>query len=93
LKIRPFTRSDYDAARALWERSEGVGLSGADEREAIFAFLERNPDMRFVATTTEGKLIGTILGLKALRGIGAEERKNLALFSMATNDGTALVQG
>jgi ribosomal protein S18 acetylase RimI-like enzyme len=141
LEIRPFEQSDYDAARALWERSEGVGLSGADERAAIFTFLKRNPNISFVAIT-DGKLIGTILcghdgrrglihhlvtdlahrrrgvasallksGLKALRGagidrchllvfrsneaglsfwrnIGAEERKTLALFSMATsNDG------
>lgn len=69
LQIRPFERSDYDAARALWERSEGLGLGSADEPEAIFAFLERNPGLSFVAHA-EGKLIGTILcGNDGRRGL------------------------
>jgi len=104
IEIRPFTRSDYDAARPLWERSEGVGLSAADEQQAIFAFLERNPDMSFVAIL-EGKLIGTILcGHDGRRGLihhlvtDSDHRRGgvgseLAIFSIATNNGTALVQG
>jgi N-acetylglutamate synthase len=139
LKIRPFEPSDYPGARALWERCGGVGLSAADERASIHAFLDRNPKLSFVASLGD-ELIGTILcghdgrrglihhlavapdhrrrgvgaallkrGLTALRGagidkchllvfrsnesglsfwrsVGAEERKNLALFSMVTND-------
>jgi hypothetical protein len=38
LKIRAFEVSDYVAARALWERTEGVGLSLADERESLALF-------------------------------------------------------
>lgn len=68
-EIRPFERSDYDAARALWERSEGLGLGSADERVPIFAFLARNPGSSFVAQA-DGKLIGTILcGHDGRRGL------------------------
>jgi ribosomal protein S18 acetylase RimI-like enzyme len=68
LKIRAFEASDYVAARALWERTEGVGLSSADERDAICAFLARNPNMSFVAVDEE--IVGTILcGHDGRRGL------------------------
>ena len=139
MKIRTFESSDYVAARALWEQSEGVGLSAADEAPAILAFLARNPNMSFAAV--DGQLVGTVLcghdgrrglihhlvaatshrrrgigtallkrSLEALRRegiakchllvfrsneagaafwrqVGAEEREELAVFSMMTNDG------
>ena len=67
--IRPFEASDYDAARALWERSAGVGLSEADERGAIEAFLVRNPGLSFVAEA-DGRLAGTVLcGHDGRRGL------------------------
>ena len=59
MRIRAFEPSDYAAARALWEATDGVGLSAADEREAICAYLARNPAMSFVAEDPE--LVGTIL--------------------------------
>ncbi len=49
IKIRVFEPKDYDAARKLWERTEGVGLSGADEKAPILSFLARNPGLSFVA--------------------------------------------
>lgn len=68
MNIRPFEPSDYAAARALWERSEGVGLSSADEPEAIRSYLARNPGMSFVAE--EDGLVGTILcGHDGRRGL------------------------
>jgi N-acetylglutamate synthase len=68
LRIRPFEPSDYESARALWERTAGVGLSAADEPEAIRAFLRRNPGMSFVAD--DGEIIGTILcGHDGRRGL------------------------
>jgi ribosomal protein S18 acetylase RimI-like enzyme len=53
----------------LWERSEGVGLSAADERASIDAFLKRNPRLSFVASAGD-ELIGTILcGHDGRRGL------------------------
>ncbi len=68
LRIREFTMADYDAAYALWDRAEGVGLSQADERDNIAGFLEHNPGMSFVAED-DGTLVGAILcGTDARRG-------------------------
>lgn len=68
MKIRPFEPSDYAAARALWERTQGVGLSSADEPQAILSFLVRNPAMSFVAD--DGAIVGTILcGHDGRRGL------------------------
>jgi predicted N-acetyltransferase YhbS len=53
----------------LWERSEGVGLSAADERAPIDAFLKRNPKLSFVAAAGD-ELIGTVLcGHDGRRGL------------------------
>ena len=51
----------YDDVYALWRRCEGVGLSNADSREAIQAYLDRNPGMSFVARA-DGSIVGAILG-------------------------------
>ena len=58
--IQPFALSAYDEVLALWRRCEGIGLSGADSREAMAAYLERNPGMSFVALA-DGKAVGAIL--------------------------------
>ena len=51
---------DYDEVLALWEKSEGVGLSGADSRESIARYLERNPGLSFVARD-DGEIVGAVL--------------------------------
>ena len=52
---------DYNEAYGLWKATDGVGLSSADEPEAVGRYLIRNPDLSFVAY--EGPLlVGTILG-------------------------------
>jgi putative acetyltransferase len=58
--IVPFTIDLYDQVYELWRRCEGVGLSDADSRAAIARYLERNPDMSFVALE-ESTIIGTVL--------------------------------
>src|SRR6185369_10660850 len=56
-------------ARALWVKSDGVGLSSADEPDALAAFLSRNPGQSFVAVYT-GEIVGTILcGHDGRRGL------------------------
>lgn len=58
--VRPFLISDYDQALELWRRCEGIGLSEADGRVAIAAYLDRNPGMSLVAVV-DGAVAGTIL--------------------------------
>ena len=59
--IRPITIDDYDAMIALWRSLPGIGLSEADSRLNITAYLDRNPGMS-LAALRDGELIGTILG-------------------------------
>ncbi len=67
-RIREFTMADYDSAYALWETTEGIGLSQADERHHIASFLEHNPGMSFIAEEG-GVLVGAVLcGSDARRG-------------------------
>ncbi|HEX9018928.1 MAG TPA: GNAT family N-acetyltransferase [Anaerolineaceae bacterium] len=59
--IACLTMQDYEDAVALWRSTEGIGLSSADSREAITAYLERNPGMSFVARGQQGELLGAVL--------------------------------
>lgn len=58
--VRPFTIAWHTAAYRLWDACDGVGLCEADSREAIDAYLRRNPGMSFVAVAGQ-KLVGTVL--------------------------------
>ena len=58
--IEPMTMDHYDEVIALWKKSENVGLSSADEREKIKAYLDRNPGMSFVANEN-GVIVGAAL--------------------------------
>jgi N-acetylglutamate synthase len=60
MTITPFTMSDYDPVIALWQMSDGVGLSDADSPEKIQFYLERNPGMSFIARQ-EGVIVGAVL--------------------------------
>lgn len=61
IDIREFSVADYAAARSLWDRSEGMGLSDADSPEGVERFLARNPGTSFVAED-DGLVVATILG-------------------------------
>jgi N-acetylglutamate synthase len=54
-QIRQMHVTDYDPVLALWQTTEGLGLSAADQRPAIERYLQRNPGMSFVAV--DGKQI------------------------------------
>lgn len=60
VNIREMTIDDYDEVFALWQISEGIGLSTADERDAIAMYLHRNPGTSFVVLD-EGQLVAAIL--------------------------------
>ena len=55
-----FGFADYDDAVALWQATEGMGLSAADAPERIAAYLARNPGMSFTARE-DGLLVGAVL--------------------------------
>lgn len=58
--IEEMSINQYDHILALWQTSDGVGLSEADSRENIASFLERNPGFSFAAVDGE-RLVGVIL--------------------------------
>jgi ribosomal protein S18 acetylase RimI-like enzyme len=58
--IESMTMDHYDEVMALWKKSENIGLSSADQREKIQAYLDRNPGMSFVAKDN-GAIVGAAL--------------------------------
>ena len=58
--IRAMEIEDYEDVLALWESSEGVGLSSADAKRSIAVFLERNPGLSHIAHRGE-QLVGAVL--------------------------------
>jgi ribosomal protein S18 acetylase RimI-like enzyme len=60
IQVRDFTMEDYDGAVALWKRETHIGLSSADGRDALEAFLRRNSGLSKVMIRG-GRLTGTVL--------------------------------
>lgn len=68
MTIRPMTIEDYDAVIRLWLQTEGMSVRDADSRENIALYLDRNPNLSFVAIS-EGNIIGAVLvGTDGRRG-------------------------
>ena len=55
-----FTMKDYQKVIALWESCGGIGLSSADSRDGIEAYLKRNSGMSFVARF-KNEIVGAVL--------------------------------
>ena len=53
--IHQFKIELFENVFALWKRCEGVGLSDADARQSIQAYLDRNPGMSFIANEYKQK--------------------------------------
>ncbi|MCC7429571.1 GNAT family N-acetyltransferase [bacterium] len=60
VKISEMKIKHYNEVFALWEKTEGVGLSEADSKENIEKYLQRNPKNSFIASENE-KIIGAVL--------------------------------
>lgn len=58
--IREMEIEDYNEVISLWKKTEGIGLSKADERENIEFFLNRNRGLSYVFIINN-KIIGTVL--------------------------------
>ncbi|MEZ9060198.1 GNAT family N-acetyltransferase [Vibrio pelagius] len=60
--------SDYQQVMNLWSETEGMQLREADSEENIGKYLERNPNLSFVALQ-EDQIVGAILvGTDGRRG-------------------------
>lgn len=82
-EISEFTLADYADVIKLWRSTAGIGLSSADTRERIGAYLERNPGFSFVARQ-EGLLAGAVLcGHDGRRGL----LHHLAVYPQYRNQG------
>lgn len=58
--LRIMTLDDYEAVIALMRDTPGISLRDADSREATARYLQRNPDMSFVAQI-DGELCGCVM--------------------------------
>lgn len=67
-EIRPFTMEAYERVFALWQQSEGVGLSEEDSEAGIRAYLDRNPGMSFIATVGDAVVGAVLCGHDGRRG-------------------------
>jgi N-acetylglutamate synthase len=66
--VLPFEPQDYEQVMALWQATEGLTLREVDSREAILAYLARNPGLSFVARDGD-VLVGAVLaGTDGRRG-------------------------
>lgn len=59
ISYREMSIADYQKVYNLWDKTEGIGLSDADEKENIARFLDRNPGTSFVAN--DGNLLVGVL--------------------------------
>ncbi|MCX7024659.1 MAG: GNAT family N-acetyltransferase [Spirochaetes bacterium] len=60
IEYRKLVIADYDELITLWSDMPGIGISAADERDRLEAFLEVNGEACFVAVDG-GKIVGTAL--------------------------------
>ncbi|HAS27359.1 GNAT family N-acetyltransferase [Vibrio splendidus] len=68
VNIREMAISDYDSVIALWCQTEGMSIRGADSKESIASYLDRNPGLSFVAESNN-EIIGAVLvGTDGRRG-------------------------
>ncbi|MCZ4292632.1 GNAT family N-acetyltransferase [Vibrio sinaloensis] len=68
VNIREMEIADYDKVIALWGQTEGMSIRDADSRESIANYLERNPELSFVAEINS-EIVGAVLvGTDGRRG-------------------------
>jgi N-acetylglutamate synthase len=61
IQIREFVAADYESAVDFWSTVEGITLNESDSKDAIVAFLDRNPGLSAIATDTAREVVGTVL--------------------------------
>ncbi len=68
IELREMTIENYEPIYALWQASEGLGLSDADSKEGIKHFLKRNPGLSFVAFDGDQIVGAALCGHDGRRG-------------------------
>jgi ribosomal protein S18 acetylase RimI-like enzyme len=61
MDIRSMGLYDYEQVLALMQGTPGVSLRSADSRDAISRYLERNPNLSFVAEV-DNRIVGCVFG-------------------------------
>jgi ribosomal protein S18 acetylase RimI-like enzyme len=61
VSIEVFREEHIPGALGLWSATEFIGLSSADEPEALVRYLRRNPGFSFVALDGAGGVAGAVL--------------------------------
>jgi len=61
IEVRAMTPADLREALALWNVTEGMGLSSEETEPMLAAFLARNPGLSAVARSADGALAGAVL--------------------------------
>lgn len=66
--FREMQIADYDNVMALWQQTDHMVIREADSRDNIIAYLDKNPNMSFVAIL-HGEVVGAVLaGTDGRRG-------------------------
>lgn len=68
IQYRNLLPGDFPAVMAIWQATENIGLSSADNPEALAGFLERNPVLSFVAMAGERQVGAVLCGHDGRRG-------------------------
>ena len=68
VEVVPFEPQDYEQVMALWQTTEGLTLRDVDSREAVLAYLVRNPGLSFVARAGEVVVGAALAGTDGRRG-------------------------
>jgi N-acetylglutamate synthase len=68
VEVLPFQPQDYEQVMALWQATEGITLRQADSREAVLAYVARNPGLSFVARDGDVLAGAVLAGTDGRRG-------------------------
>ena len=60
-RIRSMAPEDLPEVIRLWEEMEGIGLSESDSVPALTSYLQRNPELSFVARNEQQQIVGAVL--------------------------------
>jgi N-acetylglutamate synthase len=60
-RIRSMAPEDLPEVIRFWEEMEGIGLSESDSVPALTSYLQRNPELSFVARNEQRQIVGAVL--------------------------------
>ena len=60
-RIRSMVPEDLPEVIRFWQEMEGIGLSESDSVPALTSYLQRNPELSFVARNEQEQIIGAVL--------------------------------